>query len=286
MAPTIEGQIELRGVLMGPGTPYRVQRFSAWRRGVRANDTDRSWAHGTISGAEWRSQIVVDIDLHYGAATHADWVDLNDAATEAFAPVGDDVADQELRFFRGGREYLYFGRPRVFEPETRPGQRRSNTVATFVTTSKPFRFSGDLQTAGPVTLPRFIGGMAFPQLLPHLIESTRVGGQVTIINDGNADAHLLVRIDGPVIEPRISLQRPDGIIQTVTWHDLAIPAGQFLLADTDARTAFLGGLETASQHPGFAQWPVAPKGTSELRFDAADRNEEALLTATWRHTWW
>lgn len=279
----VEGQADINGLLVGLGTDYDLVQFNVWRRGVRAGQGGpRAWRHGSWSGAEWRSEIIADITLHYGSATTAGWKLLNDAATAAFAPVGDEAIDRELRFVRGNVEYLLFGRPRVFEPDIRPGARRAVADATFVALD-PFLYSSVEQSA-QMALAIFTGGLAVPAWLSLPVEGIKVGGEAPVINEGTAPTPLRLRIDGPVVEPRVALLRPDGKADALEVNfDLA--AGQFLDIDTGAHLALLDGTDNRRGQVS-GDFPLLLPGTSTINFSANTPSEQAMLTVTWRHSWW
>ena len=285
--PLADGQVKVRELLMGPGTDYRIlTEFNPFTLTVRADQGGpRAWNHGSWSGAEWAEERVVPLRIVPKADDTAGWLVLHKALAAAFAPVGDAGDPVELRFAVDSIEYLILGRPRMVESDLSTlGVGWTYTRAVFVA-QDPRIYSGVEQSAGPLSLPAQAGGMFLPLLLPLSTGGTLIGGRVDLTNDGTTDTGLLLRIDGPVPEPRVTLLRPDGEVQTLRWTGLTIPSGQWLEVDTAARTAFLNGLEGASRFPGFVDWPLLPPGTSTLRFGAAD-DDTGTLTVTYRHAWW
>jgi hypothetical protein len=128
------------------------------------------------------------------------------------------------------------------------------------------------------------GGLTLPATVPGVL----TGGALTLTNSGTTDTSLRVRIDGPAIEPRLVLRRPDGTVQTLSF-DLELADGQWLDINTISGTALLNGLAGSNQR-GVATWlmdpyPVQP-GENTLRFASADYNTTAQLTAEHRSAWW
>jgi hypothetical protein len=128
------------------------------------------------------------------------------------------------------------------------------------------------------------GGLTVPATVPGVL----TGGVLTLTNSGTTDTSLRVRIDGPAIEPRLVLRRPDGTVQTLSF-DLDLADGQWLDINTISGTALLNGLAGSNQR-GVATWlmdpyPVQP-GENTLRFASADYNTTAQLTAEHRSAWW
>lgn len=126
-------------------------------------------------------------------------------------------------------------------------------------------------------------------LVPLTIDSTLVGGTAPMVNAGTTAAGVRFRVDGPVPQPRIIVQQPNGVVQDITFvPGFEVAAGQWVEVDTAARTALLNGLPQASVR-GQAAWNMDPypllPGTSTLRF-AADDVAAGTLTATWRSAWW
>lgn len=136
----------------------------------------------------------------------------------------------------------------------------------------------DLRLVDPIV---YGGGL----LVSFHVGGTLVGGQIDLVNAGTTETGLLLRIDGPVFEPSVTLKRPDGLIQTLRWFGLELAAGQFLEVDTQARGAFLQGNQANSRPPGHVDWPMLPPGTSTLRFGAAEFTA-GTLTSRHRDAWW
>jgi len=128
------------------------------------------------------------------------------------------------------------------------------------------------------------GGLTLPYTIPAVL----TGGVLTLTNTGSTDTSLRARIDGPAIEPRLVLRRPDGSVQTLSF-DLELTAGQWLDIDTAARTALLNGLAGSNQR-GVASWAMDPypiqPGDNFLRFASAVYNTTAQLTVEHRSAWW
>jgi hypothetical protein len=129
----------------------------------------------------------------------------------------------------------------------------------------------------------FRGGVTLPTTIPGRL----VGGSITIVNSGDAAAPLLLRIDGPVPEPWIRVQRPDGVTQSVRFSiDLA--EGQWLTVDSVSRQALLNDQPNANQR-GSASWdmdeyPILP-GTTVIRFGGSEYDPDAEMTASARSAW-
>lgn len=285
-----ELQWQIRGLVLGPETPYWPTGANPFALTVRADQGGpRAWAHGSWSGAEWANEKVVPMRVWVLTDSAAAWVTAHQNLAAAFAPVGDVAEQVELRWRRGGQEFILFGRPRMVDPDpSLIGGGVSLTRCEFVA-QDPRVYAGTEIITGPVSLPTFAGGLIVPFVVPFTVNSTLIGGRAELVNEGTAPTGLFLRIDGPVPQPRIILQRPDGTNQSITFNpDFDLPAGQWIDIDVAARIALLNGLPRASVR-GQAVWDMDPypllPGTTTLRFMSSD---EAAGTVTTRHrsAWW
>lgn len=292
-----ECQVRVRNLVMGPGTQYKVlPGFNPFLRNVRADQGgSRAWNHGTWSGVEWADEVVVPIPLRVGrqGGTIASWLPLHQQLAAAFAAVGDSGEQVELRWVFGGSEYVMFGRPRLAEPRTEHiAVGKAATQCAFV--AQDPRIYAGIESAAQTGLPTQTGGLAVPLVVPFTVDGVVAGGSAPMLNEGTTDTGLTLRIDGPVVNPVVAVQRPDGEVQSIRF-DLTLADGQWLDISTATRTALLNGLPEANQR-GRAVWdmdpfplPGDPNGagaTSTLRFTAGDFNVTATLAARWRSAWW
>src|SRR5690606_27793991 len=82
----------------------------------------------------------------------------------------------------------------------------------------------------------FTGGLTVPFTIPAQVSA----GRATLVNAGTSDVGLRLRIDGPVVEPRVTLLTDQGT--AVLRLNLTVGAGQWLDIDTAARTVYLNGV--------------------------------------------
>jgi hypothetical protein len=285
--PLTDGQVQVRDLVLGAGTAYELVSFNPWNRAVRPGQGEgRPWSHGAWSGAEFLDETPVPIRVYLEAPerTAAAWLPLQQALIAAFEPVGDTAAEVELRFNTGGTEFVMFGRPRGVQlPENELAQRRGKSVNTCLFAAlDPRIYSGAEQTV-QLGLPSFTGGLTVPVTAPFTVDGVMVGGKAAIVNDGLANTSLALRIDGPVVTPRVMLQRPDGLVQTLeVLFDL--PAGQWLEIDTGSHSVLLNGVANR-RGAVTGEFPILPPGAGTIRFASAEFDMDALLTVRWRHAW-
>jgi hypothetical protein len=279
MAPTLDGQAELRGLLLGRDTSYRLVGFNPWSRTIRHQRQEHAWQHGGWSGREFTGIGTVTLRVLVDAVDAASWLTAHQALAAAFAPSDEDL---ELRFRQGGAEYLVLGRPHPVDPTPDAiGIGKVFTSCVFAALD-PRIYSGDLQVV-TLGLPSSTGGLVVPFTAPFTIDAVTTSGRATILNAGTVDTGLVLRIDGPVQEPIVRL-----FTGTATYElafDLTLTLGQWLDVDTERRTVYLNG---TSSRRGLTsgEFPILPPGVgAELGFDAAVYDAGALLTASWRHAW-
>lgn len=286
--PLSEGQVQVRDLVMGPGTNYTILNgFNPWDRNVRADQGGpRPWAHGSWSGAEWMDEVVVPLILEVkGDGTKAGWFQSRAALHAAFAPIGDDTEEIELRFEFGGDEYVMFGRPRVVNHDmTLIRNGVSVTNAAFIALN-PLIFAAESTTLGPINLPTMVGGLTVPFTVPFTIDSVLTGGSLEITNPGSAETYMVITIEGPVEEPRVIMQLEDGTIQTL-FVNTKLLTGQTLTIDTAARTVLLNG-SISQEGNTSGDFPTLPVGGPHtMLFRAGEYNANAELSVTFRTVWW
>ena len=287
----VDGQVQVRDLVLGCGTPYRVTEFDPWSRQVRddAAGGARPWSGGTWYGAEFVDEAVVPWNVYIAAENQAEWLALHQELIAAFEPVGADALDVELRFGVAGSEFVMFGRPRMAQMDRgrmRVGKGRSWTSVAFVAPGGRI-FSGEEQVQA-LGLPRFEGGLTVGVgetlgTVPFTVDGVQVDGRADIVNAGKAATPLLVRIDGPAPAPRFSVQHPNGDVETLRLL-FDLQAGQWVDIDTSAHTVMLQGV-ASRRGQATGDFPVLQPGTSTIRFNAAAFNDQAAMAARWRHAW-
>lgn len=275
------GQVSVRTLVMGPGTAYRVLNLTdLWSRTVTADQSGpRVRNHGSWSGAEFADEAVLPLRIHVSGVGAGGWLSAHRVLAAAFAPSSVDV---QLRYSFGGAEYVLFGRPRMVEPGVDTiGLGHAITRCAFVALD-PLTYSGTLHSA-TLSPPTFSGGLLVPALAPTLVGSVATGGDQAVTNAGTAETGLTLRIDGPIIGSRLSVQRADGVTQTLTV-DVDLAAGQWLDVDTRMETVLANGSASASRR-GFAsgEFPLLPPGVSTVAFRGSG---SGMLTVSWRDAWY
>lgn len=281
--PLQEGQVQLRDLVMGRGTAYKVTAFNPYIRSARVTGSgENPWDDGGWAGAEFREVVAVNFGITIRGTSAADWQAKHWDLEAAFDPVGTAADEVELRWCTGGTEYCMFGRPRGLSPEIK--NLRTGRIANSASFSAldPSIYSGTEHVIS-TGLPAWSGGLTVPVTVPVTIPQTQIAGFAEAANAGKRSARLLLRIDGPVERPSITVVTADGVPVTL-YLDTVLEEGQWLDIDTAARSVVLNGFITRLRD-AYGDWPLVWPGVNELRWRAETYNPDALLTARWRDRW-
>jgi hypothetical protein len=286
--PLQEGQVQIRDLVMGPGTPFEILRyFNPWDREVRADQGGpRPWAHGSWSGAEWMNEVIVPFPVKVdGNGSKSEWLQRRFELQAAFAPIGDSIEEIEMRFNFGGTEYVMYGRPRVVNMDMTLMVSRITVANCAFVALNPLIFASEPTVLGPINLPVMVGGLTVPFTVPLTIDSVLTGGSLSITNEGTAETFMVITITGPVEEPRVVMKLEDGTIQTLEI-DTKLLTGQTLTINTATRTVMLN--DTISQlGNAIGTFPTLPAGgPHEMLFRAGEYNANAELSVSFTKVWW
>lgn len=280
-----EGQVQIvrdngTALTMGENTQFIVSGFDPWSRQVRASQTgDAPWSDGGWSGAEWREVASISFGVFIDAASNTEWQALHWQLDAIFAPVrtGGDI---ELHWVNAGFEYLMYGRPRMLQSRVRNLRSGKEQTQAAVSCPDPAIYSA-AEHVTTIGLLHRIGGLSVPFGLPTGIHSVIAGGEATISNAGTGAARLLLRITGPVANPRITLIDAAGP-QTL-YLTSTLGADDYIDIDTKDKVVVLNG-STSRLADQYGAWPLLT-GTASIRFEADVYEPDASLTITTRDTW-
>lgn len=283
--PLAKGQVELDGLLLGPGTSYKVRAFNPWIRSVRADAMgDIPQGHGSYSGPEYREHATVPIRVVVMGVSSGTWHPLHQDLARALDAVGTS-GDKVLRFRTGGVDYRMYGRPRMVEPDIRDLETGYILTAGSFVALDPKIYSDAEHLIGPLGLPTTSGGLTLSFTVPFSIGSTLTGGIAEdLANVGNLEAPLRIRFDGPLESPWVVLNRSDGLQQTARVN-VTLGVGEWVEVDAGRRTVLLNG--TTSRYGSWSgDWLSIPsRGTADLLWRAANNSAAGTLRAWWRDTW-
>ena len=164
----------------------------------------------------------------------------------------------------------------IDEPAAEP---LSATVAVWQLTVK---FPDPLLYAPPVLLSTGLDGVAGTGLTYPLVYPLNYGvpagstpGAVTVPNDGTAPYWPVLRIDGPVTNPVVTVN------ETGDWvrFNGSLTAGQWLDVDCQNRRVLLNGQVSQAARVSFSgRWLVIPVGGAGMSYDADTADAASLLS--------
>ncbi len=286
MPPTVDGQIELRGLKMGRGTPYPLRVFSPWGHpAVRTNDTPRPQDHGAFAGPEYYEPRRIPLTVQVAGVDQDETEELLAALGAVWAAPPDVPADatDTLTWRLGGRTYLAYGRPRGAAPDMSTfGSGIVEVVCRFQALDPVVYESA---VFGGVTGPSASGGgHGFDLGFDHGFGPPGTPGVIAVVNRGNWPTRPVGRITagtGGLDDPRVTLLETGERLEVA----LHMAEGQWLDVDWRARTIMLNGTASrayALRRPQSVWWQLPP-GASTVRFDVAGGT--GTLGLLWLPAW-
>jgi hypothetical protein len=146
--------------------------------------------------------------------------------------------------------------------------------------------SGPTFTAGPVGLPKVIGGKRLKpgglRIRPLRIVATVTSGQVVLGTSGNETPPTLLRVRGPV--PDFTIKATLGNTVQVQRYIEAVPAGQYVDIDLDAKTVKING-NVNRRNKLLGPW-IVPADGMVFEFTSSTQNDTASMeifaSSAWR----
>ena len=277
-------QVEIRGLLLGPGTPWRVGTLAGWSsRSVRADDTPRASSHGSIPGLDLTNSQTRILRVNTGMGnrhtTADELVALRDDLRAAWATEATDVP---IVYQLGGQKRLRFGRTRDLEVV------EDDLTVGYMTVDCEFWDRDGVEYSAveyQVNTPPEEPGAGFtPPFSPPWSLPAGTIGSFDADNAGRVPAPWTARIYGPT-----NLSDPPYIENIGTGDALVfsanggldIPASQWADIDSATRSVTLNG--TSDRRMNLAThsrwWSLAP-GSNSIRFAGS-----GTLEFSWRDTW-
>lgn len=282
-------QVEWADQLWGDGTVLQVAQVQGWDSmpALSSGTVPRPQQHGAYPGALLAQSRIVVMD---GTVTADDLAGARRALRSATALRQDE---QELVIQLCGEALLAYGRV-IARAIPNDGQFAAGTPAVTVTweCSDPRLYELAEQSALSA-LPAAETGLSFGSPVEVGLSfgsPTEVGldfgapgntGDLTVTNGGDADAHPVIEIRGPVTTPTITL----GSLRLE--YAITLGATDVLVVDTWAGTVTLGGqsrITTATSRSVPEGAFTIPPGQSVLSFRAAPGSTDPAAQATvrWR----
>ncbi|MFJ8664543.1 phage distal tail protein [Streptomyces sp. NPDC093600] len=283
---TQDGQMQWAGLLIGPGTPFAIDRsgLSGWEDlpEYDSSDADRPTSHGAWPGARYAKPRKIGGTIvlipEYGAATEA-----IRALRQALALLD---AERWLTVRLHGEMLTVRARiaQRVVPADQGFATQGSSKMSVQWLAADPRRYSVEEQavtTSAP--LPEI--GLTWPLTWALDWGQAQSTGDAVVENTGSAPTHPVITFRGPCSMPtvteRISKRRLRYAIDLATGEELTVDTanGTVTLNNTASRR------HTAMADSSPEELFVLEPGRAELSF-RPDDSPEAVMTVRWRSAEW
>lgn len=281
---TQDYQLELRGLLLGAGTPYEHAKpiEGLGVPPVREVDLERPEGHGEFPGAQYLAARTIRMGVNIAGDTSAETLANAEALGAAWKPV-DESLDGGLTLplilrLPNRAAMRLLGKPTRYALDLTELKSGHATADLEFKAVDPRLYSNTLSQAvtGPGSTS---GGLGFPHGFAHGFGAAS-SGIVTATNGGNFPTFPTARLaggTGGLINPTI--------YNTTTGEELALTitvgAGQYLDIDFDAQEVLLNGTASRAntvERPASQFFALVP-GANAIRFVASGAG---TLTLYWR----
>lgn len=153
-----------------------------------------------------------------------------------------------------------------------------------LTSLSPYLFGMDL-VSDRTGLPKTVGGMTFPYAFKldgtgspsrwSWSEAT-VSGCVRLQNTGTAPSPVLIRIDGPVVNPQITHTGSEHVMA----FDISLGSGHYILINGRTHEILVDGTDPARGRAKRREWSQAEIGSNVWGFNASEFSDEASMTVS------
>ncbi|MFF9849791.1 phage distal tail protein [Streptomyces litmocidini] len=284
---TQDGQIQWAGLLIGPGTPFNVDRsgLQGWEDlpEYDSSDADRPTSHGAWPGSRYAkprkiSGTVVLMPEY-------------DGATEVVRALRQSLAllDEERWLTVRLHGELLAVRARIAQRVVPADQgfatQGSSKMSIQWLASDPRRYTVNEQSAS-TTPPQPETGLTWPLTWPLNWGQAKSTGDAVAENTGSAATHPVIVFRGPCSMPTVT----ERVSKRRLRYAIDLAAGDELVVDTANGTVMLNN--TASRrHTAMADSSpeelfLLEPGRTELSFRPDSATPEALMTVRWRSAEW
>lgn len=162
----------------------------------------------------------------------------------------------------------------------------TDTIARYsiqVVANDPLKY-GDLVTATTL-LPSSTGGLVYPVTYPVTYSGVSNSGVIRVVNEGNTQAPVWLRIDGPIPAGGWTVTHV-GKKQSLTFaSSLALDAGEFVTVDMENREILAQGQAPRAGYVTSRGWFSLDPGANDIAFSAQNYSPTAQLTVTTKPAW-
>ncbi|MFE8939051.1 phage distal tail protein [Streptomyces sp. NPDC000963] len=284
---TQDGQVQWAGFLIGPGTPFAVDKsgLSGWEDlpEYDSSDADRPTSHGAWPGSRFAKPRKVGGTI----VLMPEW----DQVPEAVRALRQALAllDQERWLTVRLHGELLTVRARIAQRVVPADQgfatQGSSRMSVQWLAADPRRYAVNEQTA-TTPAPQPESGLRWPLTWPLDWGRATSTGDIAVENTGSAATHPVITFRGPCSTPTVAERGSTRRLR----YAIDLAAGEELTIDTANGTVTLNN--TASRrHTAMADSSpeelfLLEPGPTELSFRPDEASPEALMTVRWRSAEW
>lgn len=153
-----------------------------------------------------------------------------------------------------------------------------------LTSLSPYLFGMDL-VADKTGLPKTVGGLTIPysfrkdktgSVSNWTWSESAISGYVRLQNTGTAPSPVLIRIDGPVVNPRVTHTGSDHVMA----FDISLGRGHYILINGQTHEILVDGTDSARGRVKRREWSQAEIGSNVWGFNAGEFSDEARMTVS------
>lgn len=152
-----------------------------------------------------------------------------------------------------------------------------------LTSLSPYLYGVD-SVSGVSMLPSSSGGMQFPyhfeeadvSLSSWMWSENVVSGRVTLDNVGTAPSPVMIRIDGPVVNPQVSHVGSGHVIA----FDMSLGSGHYATVNGVTHEILIDGTDPARGRVVRREWSQAEPGMNVWGFNAGEYSDAARMTVS------
>lgn len=153
-----------------------------------------------------------------------------------------------------------------------------------LTSLSPYLFGMDL-VSNRTGLPKTVGGLTFPYSFTNdatgstskwTWDESNVSGYVQLQNPGTAPSPVLIRVDGPVVNPQITHTGSEHVMA----FDMSLGSGHYILINGQTHEILVDGTDPARGRVKRREWSQAEIGTNMWGFNASEFSDAARMTVS------
>lgn len=153
-----------------------------------------------------------------------------------------------------------------------------------LTSLSPYLFGMDLvsdrtglpKTVGGLTVPYSFGGDVTGSTSEWIWSETITSGYVRLRNTGTAPSPVLIRIDGPVVNPQITHTGSGHVMA----FDISLGSGHYILLNGQTHEILVDGTDPARGRVKRREWSQAEIGPNAWGFNASEFSDAANMTVS------